>query len=173
MKKIYCLLMHTNTIPARLIKLATKYDYSHVGISMDKSCNTIYSFGRKKYNSILDCGFKNEEKNGDFFKKFNKTVCKIYEIDVTNHQYRQVERILKTMVKHQSLYKYDFLGLFLRIWDIPINVKNRYVCSYFVAHVLESAKICKFSKPTCLVRPKDFESINNLHEIYKGYYLHY
>lgn len=153
--------------------MATHYDYSHVGISLNKSCEPIYSFGRKKYNSIIDCGFNIEYKNGEFFQKFNKTTCKIYEVEVSNHQFRQVERILKTMVKHQSLYKYDFLGLVLRIWDIPLNVKNKYVCSYFVAHVLESAKIYKFNKQTCLVRPKDFDNIPIFKEVYKGDYLQY
>lgn len=44
MKKIYILLMHTNTIPAKIIKFVTRYEYSHVGISLEKNCNTIYSF---------------------------------------------------------------------------------------------------------------------------------
>ncbi len=173
MKKIYVLLMHTNTIPSKIIKRATGYDYSHVGISLQKECDTIYSFGRKKYNSIINCGFTIEKKDGAFFKKFNKTVCKIYEVNVSNHQFRQVQRILKTMVKNQSLYKYDFLGLILKYWDIPRNVKNKYVCSYFVAHVLEEAKIYKFSKPTSLVRPKDFDNLANFYEIYQGEYLRY
>lgn len=37
MKKIYILLMHTNTMPARLIRAITRYEYSHVAISLDES----------------------------------------------------------------------------------------------------------------------------------------
>ena len=40
--------MHTYTIPSRLIKRITNYEYSHIAISLDRNCNTIYSFGRKK-----------------------------------------------------------------------------------------------------------------------------
>ena len=80
MKKIYILLMHTNTIPSKIIKAATKYRYTHVGISLEKECNTIYSFGRRKFNSILNAGFSIELRNGEFFKKFKNTRCKIYEV---------------------------------------------------------------------------------------------
>jgi len=173
MKKIYILLMHTDTIPAKIIKRATKYDYSHVGISLEKNCSKIYSFGRRKFNSILRCGFTIEEKHGDFFKKFHNTICKIYEIKVTSRQYRKIEKTLFNMTKHKLNYKYDFLGLVLRYWNIPLKIKNHYVCSYFVASLLEDAKIYKFHKKTCLVRPKDFESIPVLHKIYEGKYLRY
>ena len=71
--KIYIIQMHTKTIPATLIKFITRYKYSHIALSFDKSCNTTYSFGRKKYNSIIDCGFVEENKNGMFFKKFKDT----------------------------------------------------------------------------------------------------
>ena len=67
MKKIYILLMHTNTYPSKFVKFMTKYKYSHVALSLDKNCNTLYSFGRKKPNTIIDGGFSIENKDGDFF----------------------------------------------------------------------------------------------------------
>ena len=42
--KIYIIQMHTYTIPSRLIKRITNYEYSHIAISLDRNCNTIYSF---------------------------------------------------------------------------------------------------------------------------------
>ena len=39
MKKIYILLMHTNTKPSKFVKLMTKYEYSHVAISLEKECS--------------------------------------------------------------------------------------------------------------------------------------
>ena len=78
MKKIYILLMHTYTIPSKIVKIFTNYEYSHVGISLSRECDEIYSFGRKKINSILNGGFVVEKKDGEFFKKFNNTKCKIF-----------------------------------------------------------------------------------------------
>lgn len=173
MKKIYILLMHTNTIPSKLVKFFTRYEYSHVAMSLDKECYTTYSFGRRNLYNIFNGGLSIQKKDGAFFNKFNKTVCKIYELEVTEKQYLDVKNLLIDMEANIDSYKYDFLGMFSRFFKIPITFKHRFVCSYFVAYVLEKANIYKFDKETCFVIPKNFESIKGLREIYKGNYLLY
>lgn len=173
MKKIYILLMHTNTRPSQFVKLMTGYEYSHVAISLDKQCDVIYSFGRKKLHSILDGGFSIERKNGEFFKRFDKTKCKIYELEVDETQYAEVEKIIEDMKDNINMYKYDFIGIALRFFYIPITFKNRYVCSYFIAHLLEKAQIYNFDKQTCFMKPKDFENLVGLNPIYTGQYCLY
>ena len=95
MKKIYVLLMKTKTSTDRFIRFMTNYEYSHVAISLDKSCENTHSFGRKKPHSILNGGFVTENKNGAFFKIFNDTTCKIYEIETTDEQYNKLEDIIE------------------------------------------------------------------------------
>lgn len=173
MRKIYLLLMHTNTIPSKLVKLFTRFEYSHVAIALEENCNTVYSFGRRNVNNILNGGFSIENKDGEFFKKFKDTTCKIYEITVTDKQYKDVKNMLLLMKKDKEKYKYDFLGIVPRFFGIPISFKNRFVCSYFIAYVLEKNNIFTFNKDIKLCSPKDFENINGLNEIYKGKYLEY
>ena len=43
MKKVYILLMHTNTMPSKIIKFFTRYQYTHVGIALEKNCENICS----------------------------------------------------------------------------------------------------------------------------------
>ena len=169
--KIYIIQMHTHTIPARLIKLVTHYKYSHIAISLTPECNQIYSFGRKELNSIINSGFVAENKNGEFFNKFNETTCRIFEIEVTKKQYRKLKKIIKYMKIHSNLYKYDFIGIVLRFFKIPVRFKNKYVCIFFVAEVLEKAHIYKFDKKSRFVEPKDFEKINGVKKVYEGKYL--
>lgn len=165
--------MHTNTFPAKVIKLATHYPYSHVGLSLEKECHKIYSFGRKNLRSFLNSGFCIEMKNGPFFNLFHETICKIYEIPVTEEQYQKIENILAEMTNQKENYKYDYWGMIPRFIGIPVSFKNRYVCSYFVAHLLEAADIYQFNKPTYFITPKDFDQINTWNKIYEGYYLAY
>lgn len=168
MKKIYILLMHTYTMPSKIVKIFTNYEYSHVGISLSRECDEIYSFGRKKINSILNGGFVVEKKDGEFFKKFNNTKCKIYELNVPEEKYLELKKILNDMKRNSNKYKYDFLGILPRYFKIPLTIKNRYVCSYFVAYVLEKSNIYKFTKNVCLINPKDFESLKGFKEVYSG-----
>lgn len=173
MKKIYIIQMHTKTIPSRFIKFFTNYKYSHIAISFDRKCDVIYSVGRKKYNTVLDAGFVEEHKNGKFFKKFKETNCRIFELEITLKQYNRLKKKIIYMKNHEELFKYDYFGIVFRYFKLPINFKNKYVCSYFVAKLLEDAGIYKFDKELYFIEPKDFEKINNINEIYSGNFLLY
>jgi len=168
MKKIYVLLMHTNTKPSKFVKFMTRYEYSHVALSLDKECSEIYSFGRRKMHSIIGGGFSVENKDGEFFNFFNKTSCKIYELTIEDEQYKKVKEIIDNMKLNINNYKYDFWGIAFRFLYIPLTFKNRYVCSYFVADVLEKSNIYNFNKRTYFIKPKDFENLKGFNEIYKG-----
>lgn len=173
MKKIYVILMDTKTIPSRLVSLFTLYKYSHVAISFDKKCDVIYSFGRRNLYWIFNGGFVVENKDGSFFRKFSDTRCKIYEIDVNKKQYDDLVNIVNDMNKNKDMYRYDYLGIILRYLGINITFKNKYVCSYFIAKLLNDNNICNFNKDICFVKPKDFEKIDCLNLIYGGKYLLY
>ena len=162
MKNIYIILMNTGTIPSKIVSLFTMYKYSHVAISLDKKCNILYSFGRRNVNSFLNGGFVINNKNGEFFNRFNKTKCIIYKLEIENKKYYKLKKELKKMKKEQEKYKYDFFGIILRYFFLPITFKNKYVCSYFIADILQKNDICKFNKKTCFVRPKDFIDIENI-----------
>ena len=173
MKKIYIIQMHTKTIPSKIIRIFTRYKYSHVAISFNRNCDVTYSFGRTNLYSILNAGFVMETKSGKFFKKFKDTKCRIYELEVTNEQYNDLVRIIKYIKKNKDNYSYDYLGIILRYLKIPVTFQNKYVCSYFIAQLLEEANIYNFEKETFNVRPKDFEKINGFNLIYTGKYLSY
>ena len=89
---------------------------------------------------------------------------------VSKNQYLRIKTRLDFMARHSKIYKYDFLGIVLRLFNIPISFKNHYVCTQFVAEILEKNKIFQFDKDTSLVKPKDFEKIKNSKIIYKGQY---
>ena len=168
MKYIYILQMHTGTLPGTIIKILTNYKYSHILISLDNSFNKMYSFGRKKIYNPLNAGFVIQDINGAFFKKFNKTKCRIYRLTITDEQYDNIKNILNDFEANKEQYRYDIIGLLLKYFFIPIKREKHFVCTQFVAEVLKKAKIYEFNKSTSLVRPKDFEEIYNIEEIYTG-----
>ena len=168
MKYIYILQTHTGTIPSIIIKLFTRYKYSHVLISLDDSFKKMYSFGRKQLFNPLNGGLIIEDIDGKFFTYFNKTKCRIYKLTVSDKQYNKLANILNNFEQNLDDYKYDFLGIIFKCFYLPIRRKKHYVCSQFVAEVLKEAEIYNFNKPTSLVTPKDFETITNTENIYSG-----
>lgn len=172
-KYIYIIQMYSQTVPSKVVKSMTNYKYSHIGLCLDKKCNAIYTFGRRSLNSFWNGGFIVEKKDGIFYQKFNKTICRIYELEIDESQYTLIKDELNHMKQNKNIYKYDFLGMFLRLFYIPVSFKDHYVCSQFVAELLEKSNIYKFDKKTCFIKPKDFEKIDGIKEIYSGQYLSY
>ena len=64
--------MHTNTIPSKLVRFFTRYKYSHVAISLSNNCDILYSFGRKKIDSIFNGGFVIQKNKMIFLKNLIK-----------------------------------------------------------------------------------------------------
>ncbi len=172
-KYIYVIQMHTGTFPSKLIKFATRYEYSHVVISLDRDCKTTYSYGRKGLHNFLNSGFIEEKQNGAFFKKFDKTKCRIYEIEVTDEQYTYLKSTMKHRKDHAKDYKYDFVGMVLRFFHIPVCFDKRSVCSQFVAEILEKCNVASFEKPTYFMKAQDFDNLGKSKTVYEGLYLDY
>lgn len=158
-KSIYIVQSYSGTIPAKVIKIITRYKYSHIMIAIDEKFDKLYSFGRRTVNNPLNCGFIIESKDGNFFKKFHDTECRIYRIDVDIDKFNNIVEILNEYESNPSKYDYDVIGLLLKLFKINIKRKNHYVCSQFVAEVIDRSAIYKFSKPIEAVEPRDFENI--------------
>ena len=171
MKQIYIVLMHTHTCVSEFVRLVTRYRYSHVAIAFDEGCTVLYSFGRRRARSFLDGGMSIERYDGEFFRLFPRTECIIYRVPVTDQQYALAASLVRGMVARREQYRYDFTGALLRYLGFPVTFHNRFVCSYFVAHILQSAGILQFRKRVCLVTPRVFYALDGFEEIYRGRYL--
>lgn len=171
MKKIYIIQMHTGTFWSRIVRRYTGYKYSHIGLSFDENCETIYSIGRKKYNNPVVGGFVVQSSHDEFYRVFDKVYCRIFEVSVSDKQYSLLKRSLSLFEKEPDKIKYDIGGTFLReITHRPCTRKNFYVCTYFVAEILQKAKIHNFRCEPSMVKPVDFENLPFSKEIYNGHY---
>ena len=173
MKKVYILLMQSWSIPSRVIKVLTRYQYSHVALALEEDCYTTYSFGRLKTHNFLVGGFAVEKQDGPFFSYFDNTGCRIYELSVTDEQYENISNRIERMLENKSDYGYDYFGVFMNWFGIPPKFRNRYVCSSFVAEVLNESGAYNFNKNTALAKPRDFLEIPYDRMVYEGLYRDY
>lgn len=171
-KKIYIILMNTNTLPSKFISLFTRYKYSHVVLSLDNTYTKLYSFGRKKLYNFLNSGFVTDGINSKFFKRFNQTTCIIYELPISLPKYYKLVKELKKYEKNPDKYHYDIKRLCKYIF--PYRVKQRdnyYVCTQFIGTILMESGIYQFEKDTINLLPKDFTKIPEAIKIYEGLFL--
>ena len=166
MKEIYIVLTHTGTVLSRIIKGYTRDEFSHVSISLDKELKEMYSFGRlNPYNPFWG-GFVQEGINFGTFKRFRKTVCKIYSLKITEEQYNNVRGMIQYITSSKQLQKFNVIGLFAVGFNKRISFENSFYCAEFVKYVLDKSGI-ENNLPE-LIKPEDFKNIQDLNEIYSG-----
>ena len=166
MKEIYIVLTHTGTVLSRIIKGYTRDEFSHVSISLDKELKEMYSFGRlNPYNPFWG-GFVQEGINFGTFKRFRKTVCKIYSLKITEEQYNNVRGMIEYIKSSKQLQKFNVIGLFAVGFNKRISFENSFYCAEFVKYVLDKSGI-ENNLPE-LIKPEDFKNIQDLNEIYSG-----
>lgn len=156
MSKLYLVLTHTGTLFSRTIRLYTRSKYTHVSLSLHPNLDTLYSFGRKKTHNPFIGGFVTERRNQGVYLHCRNTLCEVYEIEVDEFKYYQVQNIIAGFKLRQDNLKYNTLGLITMLFGRGYRRQNYYFCSQFVAEVLEQAGIIKFNKPPYLVKPGDF-----------------
>lgn len=167
MKKVYILLIRSNTILSQLIKFTTKAEYTHASISLSENLFPFYSFGRKFTYSVIPAGFKKESLDSGFLKYNKKIPYALYSIDVTDDQYLLAQEYINNIVHSKKRHGFNSLGLFSCKLGIPIKRKNRMFCSEFVASVLNYCGVGKFKNPT-LVQPIQLLNIDGINLIQKG-----
>lgn len=167
MKNIYIVLTYTGTALSKIIKSYTKKEYSHVSLSLDKNLDELYSFGRKRaYNPII-AGLVHEGINFGTFKRFKNTVTEIYELEVTDEQYKIIKDKIHEMYKEKDKYKFNIIGLLLVPTKKKFIKKNYYYCAEFVKYILEEAKV-DINPVNDIPQPMQFRNIKNLKLIYTG-----
>lgn len=166
MKEIYIVLTHTGTVLSRIIKSYTRDEFSHVSISLDKELKEMYSFGRlNPYNPFWG-GFVQEGINFGTFKRFRKTVCKIYSLKITEEQYNNVRGMIEYIKSSKQLQKFNVIGLFAVGFNKRISFENSFYCAEFVKYVLDKSEI-ENNLPE-MIKPEDFKKMQGLNEIYEG-----
>ena len=169
MRKIYIVLTHTKTILSRLIIEFTKYEFSHVSISLDVELKEMYSFGRLNAYNPFWAGFVHEYVNKGTFKRFYKTKTKIYSLTITDEQYEKIKELIDLIKTERKKYKFNILGLVAAGLHKKIGNDHSFYCAEFVKYVLEGANI-KTNLPE-IVKPEDFKNLENIEfqwEIYES-----
>lgn len=166
MKKVYIILTHTGTIVSRLIKLYTGHEFSHVSIALDEELNKMYSFGRlKPYNTFIG-GFVNEKIDAGTFKRFKKTKCAVYSLDITEEQYEKVKQAISKVEQERDKYTFNILGLVYAAFNKKREKEYCLYCAEFVKYVLDEADI-DLGLPK-VTKPEYFKNLPELKITYKG-----
>lgn len=167
-KNIYIMISQTGTSCSKIFQLFTRAPYNHASIALDENLNSLYSFARQNLYIPLIAGFVKEDINEGIYKFHDNTLCQIYRISITEEQYLILQESIRKFEKNKDKYGYNFAGLVAMLFNIPYHRKYHYVCSQFVAYLLQEANAVRFKKHFSLMRPYDFTSLSEVDLVYSG-----
>jgi hypothetical protein len=165
---VYIVLTQTRTYPARAIRLYTHEPYAHASIAFDEDLEEMYSFARRGVYNPFNAGFIREHIDKGVFGRYSSTECSIFKLRLTQQQYICLRRVIDIFNQNKKDYSYNYLGLLGAALNIPVQSKQKYFCSQFVAYVLEQSGIHIFNNNYALVKPRDIRVNPNLEPIYQG-----
>lgn len=165
MKKIYIVLTYTGTFLSKIIKIYTKKEYSHVSIALDSNLNQMYSFGRLNPYTPIFAGFVHEKIDEGTFKRFKKTKCKVYSLEIEEDKYDKVVQVIETIQKNKKAYSFNTIGLLLVALNVKVKRKRHFYCAEFVKYVLEQSQVIELPE---IIKPTDLEEVQGINEVYRG-----
>lgn len=168
MKTIYVIISKTGTVPAKLIGCFSKASYSHSSLSLNSDFSKMYSFARRKVNNPFIAGFVSEDFNKGVFKKFNYCECRVFALEVTEEVYDKIIELLQPLIADPLSYKYSMLGLFTCWFNVKWGRKRHFVCSQFIAKILNDSGALITAKDHRIYRPVDFMNEDKLKLVYQG-----
>ena len=168
MKKIYIVTTFTGTFLSNLIKSISKIPYTHVSISLNESLKPMYSFGRLKPKNPVIGGFVEENINKGLYAIKTNTICRVYSLLITHKQYEKLKENINNVSINREQYDYDIKALVYLSLNKPRKKDYKYVCSNFVADMLQRSDINILDKDSYKVRPNDFYDLDCLKVEYEG-----
>ncbi len=168
MKKVYIITTYTGTTLSYLIKNISKTPYAHVSIALNEDLKPMYSFGRLNPKTPIFAGFVEENINEGLYAIRTNTRCRVYSLYVTNEQYNDLYKNILEVSNNRDKYDYDVLALIYLSRNKARETKYKYVCSHFVASMLEKSNINLFDKEACAIKPNDFFDHEGLELEYEG-----
>lgn len=159
-KKVYVLLTRFPDTGSKWIQALTGSYYTHASIGLEEDMNTFYSFVVKGF-IVEDIQRYNKPDRAPF-------PCQVYELEVSESVYDSAKRIIQHYINKKDKFSYTKIGLLFSLMRIPYKRKHKYICSQFVAEVLERAQAAKLKKHTVLYLPGDFKKLSELKLVFEG-----
>lgn len=165
---IYLVFTRTGSWLSRLINVFSDTKYAHSSVSFDSNFTKMYSFGRIKPENPFWGGFVEENLHDGIYKKFSHCECLIYKVGVTEEQHLLLQEQIDIFISEKEKYRYNFIGLFGILFNIPIKRQKHYFCSQFVSEILIRSNIFYSEKAPELIRTNELYAIENKEIIYEG-----
>lgn len=120
--------------------------YTHASISLKENSDCFYSFNYRGF--CIETLAKHKRRG------VKKSLC--YELQISEKSYEEMQKRIRDFEERRADFHYTRLGLLFAVLKIPMQWKNHYICSQFVAELLNDTGAVPLKKKTSTYLPNCF-----------------
>lgn len=144
---ISILLSRQNNLFSKTVYWLTGRKYTHASIRLEGMGESFLSFN---FRGLC-------EERPTLFSSRHTQKCVLYQVEVPEDVYGELKARLEGFLANRKSYHYSRLGLCLCILRLPHRSPGAYICSQFVAELLERAGVIALDRDESICLPNTLE----------------
>jgi len=167
MKYIYVVLIKAHTGLGKVARVFSRYEYTHVAVSLDRTLTDFVTFSRRKHYLPLDAGFMHEYRDYYAFGNHRRVKIKVFKVPVAEQNYNEIIRFISKL-ENDSEYIFNLFSMMTMPILLGFEIYKAYNCMSFTARVVELTGAVKLKRPYYKYSIKDMEQLLQKHEYFEG-----
>jgi hypothetical protein len=155
---IYIVLIKALTGLGKIGRKLTKYEYTHIAVSLDDKLDDFVSFSRKKHYSPFDAGFMHEKREHYAFGKNEKVKVKIFKVPVTKEDKAKIVDYVQ-LIENDKDYIFNLYSMLTMPIAHGIKIYKAHNCMSFVGRVIELSNAVELEKEYYKYNIKDIDDL--------------
>lgn len=146
MNSIYVVLVKAHTGLGGIARRITKYDYTHIAVSLEESLDEFITFSRKKHYSPFDSGFMRETLDCYAYGEYSGVRLKVYKVPVEDKSFRKIKRYI-ARVEQDNEYIFNLYSMATMPILHGFRIFKAHNCMSFVGKILEISGAVVLERP--------------------------
>lgn len=158
MKKnnIYIVLVKAHTGLGKFVRKITKYEYTHIAVSLDDNFNKFYTFSRKNHYTPFDSGYMIETLDCYAYGKHENIKLKIFKIPVED--IKEIESYINSISKDKE-YIFNLYSMITMPLLNGFRIYKSHNCMSFTSKIIELSNKVKLTKPYYKYSIKEIDNL--------------
>lgn len=161
---IYIVLVKALTGLGRIARKITRYEYTHIAISLDENLEDFITFSRRKHYSPFDAGFMHEKREYYAFGKNKNVKVKVFKIKISQYNKEKIIEYIDK-IENDKEYIFNFYSMITMPIFHGIRIFKAHTCMSFVGRVIELSECVELKKKYYKYNIKEID------DLLKGYLL--
>lgn len=144
-KYIYIVLVKALTGLGKFVRIFSKYEYTHIAVSLDESLNDFITFSRKKHYEPFNSGFMHETLDCYAFGDNKSVKLKVFKIPVSNESYKEINEFISS-IENDNEYIFNLISMSTMGIFHGVSIYKSLNCMSFVSKVISLTKKINMNK---------------------------